>query len=261
MKRRRGPSVKPWNKVPRMEKFWVPSVYLDQNGVNQIILTTQPQYIQYYTGEQLTAKSKSSGIVASDERALQHAKLWRFQGAVWCWLDPNTGDRQPTGGDDGSSEFGLDVRTNVEMLTYIWLKLSETAATPTLNSPPLPALLDPRPAFELANLLTRDDIISWGTIPVFGISARQYTALFGTGFSSLQAQALNAGQYAQSHVARIPWPRVPKLGFNLKKGEGLACLAGRWPGPGSASNNPNDDQSGDVRGIITCDVSRVLVSI
>lgn len=254
---------KPWNKVQRTEKFWVGSQQLEAANDNQPIVLTgsTAQYVQGYTAEQLNANypavAGSPGL-----RALQNGKLHRFQGAIWCWLDPSANLLDVGSYDLDSAPGGTHVVPNIGMLTYAWMKVSEGANFNTLNAPLLVGDFNTRPDQDLRNVLLRDDVISWGSIPVFGIVPRNLTAIIG-GTSLLSAVTGQHGQYQQDHVARIPFPRVPNGGFTLRKGEGLYCVAAQWPGPASATVDPmNAAAAGGSYGrdILVYPVTRALCS-
>lgn len=265
---RRGFRQKPWNKVARIEKFWTTCPTLPNAAVYTLVAgSNNAEQIMGLTGPELAADQT---LAAIGQRALQHVKIHRIQGHLWAWCAPLDGDRisgaasSTTVGayPDTSPQIpntGNDVPPNIVMLNYVWLKLKTDANTPsdptTLG---VPADFNPNVTHDLANLLERDDILSWGTIPIFGAVVRMYTTQPATNTQAMQVA--NPGQYFQDHVAKIPLPRVPKMGLNLRKGESLACFAAIWDGPGSITSNNIDDVT-PPRGVIVYPTLRLLCSV
>lgn len=242
-----GTRQKPWNKVPRTEKFWVGSRQLSATFVNTPILLTgmAPQYIEYYQPDALNAawpdQPASPGL-----RALQNGKIHRFQGDIWCWLDPNT----ELGETVQNSGGGVLPPSNIQFLTYAWMKMDVVADFNTLQGAYPATSFSTQPRHDLRNMLLRDDIIRWGTIPVFGIAPRMRMNL-----TDDDSAVLGYG-YAQNHVARIPFPRIPKAGYTMKQGEALVCIAAAWGGPSEGG-----DPTFQNRDIVVYDASRLLCSV
>jgi len=249
-KRSKGLRTKPWNKVPKRDKFWTFNEGL-QNALVYNLAAGSNNAVQIceIAGSNLT---DAPGAVNTGIRALEHAKLHRIQGYIWAWLAPlekmkfsavastSTTNLSYTGSAQGQST-GNDVPSNICMMNYVWLKLKTDANVPS-QPVQLGAAADfnPNVTHDLTNLMQRDDILAWGTIPVFGIVPRMYTLQPATGNAGSMMVG-NAGMYLQNHVAKVLIPRMPKEGLNLKKGEVLACFVAAWPGPGDFNSDDIDD--------------------
>lgn len=268
MRRRNPMRQKPWNKVQRIEKFWTTYGSLANAPVNQMVAgVNDASQIVAMSGAAMAADQLGNDI---GQRALQHVKVHRLTGAIWCWLAPLDRQNRSAPATTGSHQafpsttpvtpgFGAEVPPNIQMVNYVWLKLKAEANTPS-NPGALgnPADFNPNVTHDWANLLERDDVISWGTIPVYGAVARMYTDV--TSGVTQRQEVANPGQYFQNGVAKIPMPRIPKLGLNLRKGDWLMCYAATWNGPGSFTSNDLDDTT-PPRGVTTYPVIRALCSI
>lgn len=245
--------MKPWNRVQRREKFWAVDVNtLNASGHRIELGVTSVAEVCNLQGSILTV-----GGAPVEFGALSHAKIHRFDGAIHCWLANDEADDEAPDGQlkpglfsnttADSCEYPLPVECtreqppNIVMLTYVWIKFkTEANSNVDTQVPGSPTSWNPTPAEngvvgDLPRLLLRDDIMRWGTVPVFGIVGRAYSHQSpGDGLiaSPWAEDVSNSGQYFQGHVAKIPFPRVPKEGLNLRKGEALMCLAGLFPGPG-----------------------------
>lgn len=268
-RRRSGIRQKPWNKPSRIEKFWVPATGMAQGTQSYLIspaTTGTPTNVAFIDGQSLTSDQFQTEV----PRALQHAKLHRFQGHLWAWLDPQdfaaAADGSPTqeaswAGTGGPG--GHILPSNIAMLTYVWLKLKEVANVSGGNTVgAAPGDFNPRPDQDLPNILLRDDVLSWGTMPVFGIVPRSFTAMYSAAAASRSPQVVgSSGMYEQSHVARIPFPRLPKTGMNLRKGEALVCVVANWGGPGAWTTDGLAVDDPGMRGIVVFSDYRMLCSI
>lgn len=254
-----------------MEKHWVPSPQLHGSGTplpnynTPIVIpagfgAVDAFYAKYVNAEQ--ANSFYPSVPASPGlQALQNGKLHRFQGHMYAWLDPVVGMDGASGTNSDSTEAQVDMPNNVAMLQYVWMVIDEPANFNVLNSPFAASNFNPRPGQDLLGLLQRDDIMSWGCIPVFGIVPRMRTVLVGP--DGLASQMVgNAGMYLQNHVAKIPWPRLPKAGLNLKKGEALACVVAQWAALSGfqSAGNPAPLNPLEGRDVHIYDMSRMLIS-
>jgi len=80
--------------------------------------------------------------------------------------------------------------------------------------------------------------MKWGTLVARGITPRYMTRQTGAvpADPGLQSMVVvDAGLLGARHIAKIPFPRLPKGGLMLRKGEALVCVAAKWPGPMAAS--------------------------
>ena len=268
MRRKRAFTQKPWNKVPRIEKFWTtygrlsdaPSIQLSPN-------TNNADFVVAMTGAELAADQLGNAI---DQRALQHVKVHRMQGHIWAWLAPMqhvnlmaaAGTTTPPAYPQVTPivpSKGAEIPSNIQMVNYVWLKLkadANTASNPGFLG--TAADFNPNITHDLANLLERDDVIRWGTVPVYGQVVRMYNDRAAGDLQALEVS--NPGQYFQNGVAQIPLPRLPKSGLNLRKGEWLMCYVATWNGPGTFSSNNLDDQTPN-RGVVLYPCIRMLCSI
>lgn len=263
MKRRRGGmAMKPWNKPTRMEKFWsILETVVDAEVINIPASSTTAMKIFEVSGQVLAADQAQANV---GPRALQHAKLHRIDGAIWAWLDPMIQYEDFGAWKEGGVVYGEQPVPNIHMLTYVWMKTQQTSDASGDNPSGAAGNFNPNPTQDLSKLLLRDDIMKWGTIPVFGIVPRIFTAMFRLGGGGVNAafdaiHTANAGMYLHNQVAKVPWPRIPKQGLNLRKGENLTCFAAAWPGPGSFTGAVDDDQSS--RAVHTLNQSRLLCSV
>lgn len=241
---------KPWNKVARTEKYWGLSQQLQvqqtdasaamQGATAQIASGGQAKYIVYHDGPSLNGQQDGGGAASSVNIPFGHVKIHRFQGDILVWMPQDHPDPAPisefTEREDGTD--GTKPLPNAAMVTYAWMKLDEVASTPVGGGVYPAANMNPRPDQFLSNLLTRDDIIKWGTVLVRGINPMMRNLIQSAEITAggAQQQALgfhmgNPGQWEAGGVARIPFPRIPKFGLNLGKGEALVCVAAAWPGP------------------------------
>lgn len=244
---------KPWNKPTRIEKFW--AVPLSEVNVTSFAILTNgtAQQVVNVSGTELAAQ----GIVQNGigpNSALAHVKLHRIQGQILAWLDPTTSNLERGAIDTavgiGTSavtlEAGAQRLPDVHMVNYVWLKL-KTDADSSTDPAQLGAAtnFNPRPGQDWPALMVRDDILAWGCVPVFGIRTRMLNQwLFGATTTVNNTEWLTEqGQYSHEHVAKIPLPRIGKLGMNLRRGERLACFAASFPGPGGVSASVEDDAS------------------
>lgn len=251
MRRRQGLRQKPWNKPTRAEKWWaVPSI--TYNGLSNILTlgNNDPTMVLALDGATLRGEFSTPATPMS----MQRVKLHRFQGYIWCYLDPQdqveryvaatTQLPQSAGAKSTVLANTEEPESNISMLNYAWLKVKELGLTPgTQQLPAGTAGLATERAYSvknsnLGNMLLRDDLITWGTIPVFGTCPRMFSEQAATTNGAMVLG--NPGQYLQSHVAKIPFPRVPKSGFNLGHGEALICVAAQWPGPGDLQDTLDD---------------------
>lgn len=260
---------KPWNKIRRDEKFWALArrgMYASSNIPLQV-QSTIPTVVSILRGEDLSSDPVNAGNLGG---AASHCKVHRFQGAIWAWLN-NSSPGGPTSklfsmNTAAGATDGGHAPPNIQMLTYVWLKLKDVANAMHFNAAAgsIPSDYSPHPLGDLPNLLVRDDIIKWGTIPVFGIIPRYVQQVLEDTLNEAIRYSDTAltGMYLQNHVARIPYPRVPKGGFTLKKGEGLLCMAARWDGPGAAVGTEiNDEYPVDGSRFVTVyEQTRVLCS-
>lgn len=272
--RRRSPMAqKPWNKVQRMEKFWT----LTQDTVNFQVTeigsgTSAAGYAVAADGNKLT----SDQFVTNQPRALQHCKVHRIQGHVYAWLRlqangavTNGFRRQAANSDQLNAALGdnnlLRVYEgelpppNMCMLSYVWYKQKDKANTP--NDDALVAIGDfnPHPTQDLPNILLRDDIMGWGSVPCFGATPMMFN--FGSGSTLLNRMLItNPGQYTHNQVCKIPLPRIPKAGLNLRQGEQLVCAVSPWAGPCGQDNNGVEDED-NIRTVEIFSQLRWLCSI
>lgn len=276
--RRRSPMAqKPWNKVQRMEKFWTMTseqVNFQPSLISASAGATAPGLAIVMEGNKLAADQ----FVTAQPRALQHVKVHRIQGHIWCWLAPNpSGVLQNNGFEHEAATTqtlnaaphddlvlpiyqGEFPPPNVAMLAYAWLKLKNQANTPNDDVLASMTNYDPRPDQDSSNLLLRDDIIGWGHVPVFGVTPYMYNHGSTAGNQPNHMTVVNAGQYVQPHVAKIPLPRIPKAGLNLRQGESLICAINAWQGPGGIGNWAPDDNP-VWRDVVVSTQIRVLCSI
>lgn len=244
-RRRTGFRQKPWNKPTRAEKFWTTAPEMFNN--NSYLLSgtgTAALYVAGLDGQQLAGDANTSVTI----RAAQHVKLHRFQGYIWAWLDPQVSsdtDGRPTEetwGTGTGGDFGHPLRPNIQMLSYAWFKLKEDADVAGINAVGQAVThFNPRPGQDLANMLLRDDLITWGQMPIWGIDPRMYTReYFAAATSVASLIAGHSGMDSVGRVARIPFPRLPKAGLNLRKGEALMCAVAMFGGPGGYVTDPAD---------------------
>lgn len=259
MRTRRGLVQKPWNKPSRAEKFW--AVPTQGSGGNSYYITVSNSafWVVNVSGYELSA----TGLVASaagTNSALGHCKVHRIQGHIWAWLDPTdqevlrgaVAQESSIGTGTDAKDQGDYIHSNIAMVNYVWLKLKTDANTPTEGGTMgAPADLNPHPTNDLTQLLVRDDIIGWGTVPVFGIIPRMWTQFPHPGVvgqvENIMWNSMPA-QYLQQHVAKIPVPRMPKMGLNLRRGERLVCAVAQIPGPGGDAAAVIDDAA--QRGVV-----------
>lgn len=277
-RRRSGLRQKPWNKVTRMEKFWtVPSEVPNAAVYTAAQASTNAIQIVAITGASLAADQFNA---AAGQRALQHAKLHRFDGYLWAWLAPNGSGASPGPTHlrgsyrlddlaDNLEQFGtggIQLPPNLQMCTYVWLKLKATADAATFSVDRQSGTAgnwNPQPYLDLPNLLLRDDILRWGTLPVWGKVPEMYTQMQRAPSDDLDMASIvvgNAGMWMQNSVAKIPFPRLPKEGLNLKAGEVLACFIANWAGPANHSFDTLDDAQ-PVRDMIVYPQYRLLCSV
>jgi len=251
-KRKGGLRQKPWNKVTRIEKFWTVNPELPSQLPPYTVQTNSPnaQYVVGLTGQLLASDQNATEF----PRALQHVKLHKFQGAIWAWLNPADHFEEENSWTGTNGPGGLTPSANIGMLSYAWFKLKEDANVPGPGTVINVANYNIRPNQDMADMLLRDDIISWGTVPVFGISPFNFTPLVHTNATAgvaagISAMITEAGVYRQNHVAKVPFPRLPKTGMNLRKGEALMCAVAAWMGPGAVDGNPvtTEDASREVQ--------------
>lgn len=250
--RRRGFRQKPWNKVTRQHKFWVPApdltlaqtnesgIGVGLSGATKTIKTNAAAYVVALHAEGLTGQPVAGAISAS-QRALQHVKLHRFQGDIFVWCQqfdtsppPKSIFQTEEAGTDGTVP-----EPDATMLTYAWLKLKEGSNTPLDNGLFSASNVNPRPDQDLINMMMRDDVMKWGNLVVRGITPRyrnQKSVTSGTDVDLSGYEVVNAGFLEGRGVTKIPFPRIPKGGLTLRKGEALVCVAAIWPGPMSASD-------------------------
>lgn len=265
MRRSRGLRQKPWNKPTRMEKFWAVNAEMPNNGAPYVVpggASTNATYCAGIDGQVLA--SDQTGTVFP--RALQHVKLHRFQGAIWAWLSPDFQRQESNAWDGTAGPGGLETPANVGMLSYAWFKQTETANVPGPGTVVNVTNFNPRPGQDLANMLLRDDIMSWGTMPVFGITPRLFNEIVHTNGTPGIAAAITtmlspAAQYYQSRVARIPFPRLPKAGLNLRKGESLMLACAAWPGPGAHNGLTPSETDPLDNDVLVYPLYRMLCSI
>lgn len=272
-RRRGGIRQKPWNKVTRMEKFWRACAeakdheqYYLAKGTNVAVVVANIR------GMDVASDAVTSGTF---EPALQHAKLHRFQGSILCWLDP--GDQQSFVGVTSTDTThggvfpevtpttptaGAVPLSNVQLLQYMWMYV-QTSANTELDQALLGSStgqdLNPNWTQDLPTLYARDDVIAMGTVLVKGIVPRLLSQQPAT--NNYATVVGDAGQYKFESVARIPFPRIPKTGFALKRGRNLVCIAGTMGGgPGGVNSAAYDDSTPD-RGVVVVPQYRMLCSI
>lgn len=261
-RRQRGFRQKPWNKVQRIEKFWTlpPLMYSGPAGVFTLDAgTTNAQYVARLVGEGLAA---DLGAGAIGQRALSHVKIHRFQGKLFCWLDPADENffELDARFDEAGGPAGQPVPPNIQMLTYVWMKLKDDADVPETNALTAVTHYNPRPDQDLNSLLIRDDIISWGSIAVYGTDPYMFTNTGGP-VSALVVGA--AGMWrGPREPTHIPFPRIPKAGLNLRKGESLVCACSTWPGPGGNAQSPSNPTAVQTRrNVVVMPNYRLLCSL
>lgn len=166
------------------------------------------------------------------------------------------------------------------MLFYAWLKLKGDSNTPgivgiaTLQDADdyNPGILD-----DWAGMAQRDDLLRFGAMPVWGATPhmrgliqQEKAIVAGTASVPTQARAAyetfaagvsNPGQYNAPYVAKIPLPRIPKAGLNLKKGEALVCVASVMAGGPTDYNSGSLDDTTVVRPVIVMNNIRALCSV
>jgi len=267
-KRRSRFAQKPWNKVTRAEKSWALTKFRFNEAPEETIIVDgigNTQVVSFITAEALMQDPTGPGTAGTTQ---MNCKLHRIQGNIWCWLNPAQLLSEPLTASvniaGSQAVTGVAGYANVAMLTYAWLKLSVTANS--FHNTALAGSVSDYgmyPATDLAKMLMRDDLMKWDTIPVHGILPRNLirrawtaTNTYLDSLDPLSGQSLFAG------VAKIPYPRIPKGGLNLRKGEALVCLAAQWAGPGASDGadalTPYIDDP--ARTIVTYELSRCLIS-
>lgn len=240
-RRQKGLRQKPWNKPNKMDMFWS----VDTNTRNSL---TGDNGIYSMTGGtsvpiiivDLNAATLSESLVDSVASGAQgNCKLHRFDGQIMTWLGQGAEDgyrfatgQKSNGASSGAPTFGFDVPTNLQMLSYVWLRVKEgweVPATPQVTEEPggpAGAAGTYAPKLNvLSNMLIRDDIIKWGNIPVWGPSPMMYNV---TGGATIQMNMGVPNQWVGGGVNRVPFPRLPKAGLNMRKGERLLCVVSAW---------------------------------
>lgn len=269
-RRKGGLRQKPWNKPTRMEKWWATpgpnlanaQAEIQAAGVNNALLCCKLD----------GALLRGEETVAAAPMSMQNVKLHRFQGAIWAWLSPLDALRKYAARDSGTGpvagQSGIQANTelppsNVAMCNYVWLKVKELGIDPGEGQLPMGTsgvVFERQYAVSptrINTMLLRDDIMAWGSVPVFGIVPRMYTNQDATNFGG--AIVGNAGMYLQSHVARIPFPRLPKAGLNLGHGEALTLVVNQYNGPGDTATEQLDDSTPD-RSLVVWNQFRCLCS-
>lgn len=254
-KRRRNTlRQKPWNVPTRAEKFWSVPSSLGNNPAYIDAAPHTPTRIVAITAADL---NQDQGLTGVNMRALQNGKLHRFQGAIWAWLERNAYPADTVAGytmtDDPINATqlvtaGTRPNSNVALLNYVWLKLKQSSDSSSFDVASNTILgattqFNPFPAAtgDLGALLLRDDIISWGSVPVFGCVPLQLSRLKHLVNDSLNSFLVTLpGQYLQGHVCKVPFPRLPKTGLNLRAGEALCCFVATIGGPGGGGDIDED---------------------
>jgi len=269
-RRKGGLRQKPWNKPTRMEKWWaIPG----PNTANAAVVTAvaglnYPMLVVALDGAILRGEQ----TVSAAPMSMQNVKLHRFQGHIWAWLDPLDAQRHysaadeihgPAVGESASDTNTVQAPSNIAMCNYAWLKVKELGNVPgsgDLPSGPGGIVFERNYNMvptAISAMLLRDDLIAWGCVPVFGTVPRMYSEQSATGKGTMLVA--NAGMYMQNHVAKIPFPRLPKAGLNLGHGESLVLVANNWNGPGDKDTNTIDDST-PARGLVTWNQFRCLCS-
>lgn len=269
---------KPWNKVPRIQKFWTSNRSPENDPAQAVIVggtgpyTTNASVVVGLFGDQL-ASDPTSGVSL---RSQEHVKIHRLQGHLWCWLTPMSNAGEVAFWNDGSPGGTQDYPGNVALLNYVWLKVKAIADSPGivgLANVQGPDSFNPNITQDWQGLAARDDLLRFGTLPVFGAVPRMLTKLqdnvvAGTATTPTQAHADyqgtvmgNAGQYLQGHLAKIPLPRIGKMGLNLRKGEALLCIGSVMAGGPCSPDSDSLDDATVRRGVVVYNDIRALCSI
>lgn len=242
---------------------------LVNNGLGSIgVSGTGAALALYYTGETLADQA-----AATQAYALANVKLHRFQGDVFVWMDPfeNPDNHALGGGHDDGGYFNNAPGPTACLLTYVWLKLKDVANANINNGVAAASNYDPRPDQDLKFLLRRKDIMRWGTVLVHRIEPMMmaYLGDVTQGGALHGFQQGNPGSYLHDRVAKIPFPKIPRGGLNLVKGEALCCFVACWPAmSANTASSPFTDRANVGGGTVLSpvnvtvyDVSRMLCSL
>lgn len=255
-RRKGGLRQKPWNKPGKMDMFWsVDTVTANIMGgdLPMFHLPAGASSSEVIVG--LDASIVSSALSATTPGAAgQNCKLHRFQGYIWAFLSNQddqdgyhvTSSFSADGSGDGDSS-SVDPRPNMQMLNYVWLKAKEGWQVPNTPGTTVNTGLTVAQTYEpkmtkIANMLLRDDIISWGCVPVRGNTPVTYNKIqTGGSPGSVLWNMPTLPNVNFGAPTRIPFPRLPKAGLNLRKGESLLCVVNGWDPTPNASITLEDN--------------------
>lgn len=248
-----GIRQKPWNKVPRIQKFWVPDarmrtanemMSLDANAMSAAYIQFWDPFIQNTEGVAAFNFTGPGFSGVKVHRIQGHIKLYGISQQSVPTITANRVDSDPP------------FPPPMAVVDYAWMLLDKAADTHDAGSFPAtnmdPSLAQTGDMFEI---LQRDDVLRWGSVDV----------------QCVRPQALESGQNGISltpmmgylpYRSSIPFPRIGKFGLNIPRGKALACLAAARclpDGWGGLSIDDGADAKPTVR-VIVEPVMRLLCS-
>lgn len=192
---------KPWNKVSRMEKWWVPNQSIFGTTQQQNFATTgSPNYVVFWDP---WVQATRSLVTFQIGPGLQSVKIHRMDGRIAmhgvCPAWPEEPPNPPS----------------LMTADYVWLIVDKAADTHDAGSFPATSLNPSHySSGDLYELLQRDDILRWGSIDV------PVTRPIGLFQSETGADMLGW----LPRRSNLPFPRIGKMGLNIKRGKALACI-------------------------------------
>lgn len=240
MRKRSAFKQKPWNKVTRIEKFWIPQLQLANTLQNNTFSTTgSPGYLVFW--DPFVQNTQGSATFNFNGPGMGNVKIHRMQGYLRCH------------GITESESSAPPYNAPLYLLDYVWMVLDKASDTHDAGSFPAvsmnPSLYSSGDMYEL---LQRDDILSWGTVDV-------PRSTFHTMNPSSVFDAMS-NQLTRPRPS-IPFPRIGPMGLNIKRGKALACIcAGRALVDGIGGSSVDDGLEANASVVVVDAVYRVLCS-